>query len=75
MASLPSAMYVAEKFDSNMTAIVPINCEHFLPLLAYGLSGELSREVRKIDASLKPTNGSFEKIPFDLAHWEVVAST
>ncbi|MGA0586603.1 Eco57I restriction-modification methylase domain-containing protein [Dyella sp. KRB-257] len=74
MASLPSAIYLGEKFDSNMTAIVPINEDHFLPLLAYGLSGELSKEVRKIDASLKPTNGSFEKIPFDLKHWQSIAS-
>ncbi|ROH85756.1 SAM-dependent DNA methyltransferase [Pseudomethylobacillus aquaticus] len=73
MASLPSAIYLGEKFDSNMTAIVPINEDHFLPLLAYGLSGELSKEVRKIDASLKPTNGSFEKIPFDLKHWQSIA--
>ena len=74
MASLPSAIYLGEKFDSNMTAIVPMNEDHFLPLLAYGLSGELSKEVRKIDASLKPTNGSFEKIPFDLKYWQSIAS-
>ena len=74
MASLPSAIYLGEKFDSNMTAIVPIDKDHFLPLLAYGLSGELSKEVRKIDASLKPTNGSFEKIPFDLNHWLSIAA-
>lgn len=73
MASLPSAIYLGEKFDSNMTAIVPIDEDHFLPLLAYGFSGELSKEVRKIDASLKPTNGSFEKIPFDLKHWQSIA--
>lgn len=74
MASLPSALYLAEKFDSNMTAIVPLKEEYYPPLLAYGLTGKLSAEVRKIDASLKPTNGSFEKVPFDLKHWRSVAA-
>jgi hypothetical protein len=73
MASLPGAMYLGEKYDSNMTAIVPLKDEYFEPLFAYGLSGALATEVRKIDSSLKPTNGSFEKIPFDIEHWTKVA--
>lgn len=69
MAALPAAIYLGEKFDSNMTSIVPLHEEHLYALLAYGLSGELATEVRKIDSSLKPTNGSFEKIPFELERW------
>ena len=73
MAYLQGAMYLGEKYDSNMTAIVPLKDEYFKPLFAYGLSGALATEVRKIDSSLKPTNGSFEKIPFDIDHWTQVA--
>ncbi len=69
MAALPAAIYLGEKYDSNMTAIVPLKDDHYNPLLAYGLSGDLALEVRKIDSSLKPTNGSFEKIPFELKKW------
>lgn len=69
MSSLPSAIYLGSKYDSNMTAIVPLKEENFESLLAYGVSGEMASEVRKIDSSLKPTNGSFEKIPFDLHKW------
>ena len=75
MAALPAAIYLGEKYDSNMTSIVPLNEEHFNPLLAYGLSGDLALEVRKIDSSLKPTNGSFEKIPFELKKWIETANT
>jgi len=74
MAKLPCATYLAEKFDSNMTALVPLKEEDYLPLLAYGMSGELSAEVRKLDSSLKPTNSSFEKVPFDREKWETFAS-
>ena len=74
MSSMPCAVYLSEKFDSNMTAIVPHDESDLLALLAYAMSGELQEEVRKIDSSIKPTNGSFEKIPFDRARWRLVAS-
>ena len=74
MASLPCAIFLGEKYDSNMTSIVPLHPDYCTPLLTYGLSGELAREVRVIDSSLKPTNSSFEKVAFDLAHWTAVAA-
>ncbi len=70
MAALPCAVYIGEKFDSNMTVIVPDNENDLLPILTYGMSGIYSQEVRIFDASLKPTNSSFEKAPFDIAHWQ-----
>ncbi len=73
MAALPAALYLGEKYDSNMTAIVPLDDRNYKALVAYGLSGDLSVEVRKIDDSLKPANSSFEKIPFDLNYWAEVA--
>ena len=73
MASLPGVIYLGKKFDSNMTAIVPLKDKYHTPLVVYGLSNNLSLEVKKIDSSLKPTNGSFEKIPFDLDYWSKIA--
>lgn len=73
MAALPPALYLGEKYDSNMTAIVPLDYRNYNALVAYGLSGKLSTEVRKIDSSLKPANSTFEKVPFDLDYWVKVA--
>lgn len=73
MASLPVAIYIGDKYDSNMTAIVPHdNCDYGA-LVAYGLSGDLSIEVKKIDGALKPANSSFEKVPFDHSRWVKIA--
>lgn len=69
MASLPSAIYIGEKFDSNMTVIVPNNSNDLLPIVEFGMSGLYSQEVRKFDTSLKPTNSAFEKALFDIEHW------
>ena len=74
MSALPCATFLGEKYDSNMTALVTSEANATRALIAYGLSGELATEVRKIDASLKPSNGAFEKIPFDLDHWQQVAA-
>ena len=75
MASLPVSIYLGEKYDSNMTAIVPLKGYNYIPLISYGISGNLSAEVKKIDTSLKPTNSSFEKIIFNLRQWTEHAKT
>ncbi|MFB3916142.1 MAG: Eco57I restriction-modification methylase domain-containing protein [Terriglobales bacterium] len=73
MSNLPCAIYLGEPFDSNMAALVPRKPEYLRPLVAFCFSEEFAKEVRKIDQSLKPTNSSFEKIPFELARWDAVA--
>ncbi|MCU7849287.1 MAG: N-6 DNA methylase [Candidatus Thiodiazotropha sp. (ex Lucinoma kastoroae)] len=69
MSSLPCCIYIGGAFDSNMTAIVPRKASDYVPLLNYAVSGQLSSDVREFDHSIKPTNSSFEKVPFDLAYW------
>lgn len=75
MASLPVSIYLGEKYDSNMTAVVPLNKHNSIQIISYGMSGDLSKEVKKIDKSLKPTNSSFEKVTFNLRQWTVFANT
>ena len=70
MSSLSCCIYLGGAFDSNMTAIVPRTEGEFLPLLNYAISGQLSRDVREFDHSLKPTNSSFEKAPLDSSLWK-----
>lgn len=75
MASLPVSIYLGEKYDSNMTAVVPLNKHNSIQIISYGMSGDLSKEVKKIDKSQKPTNSSFEKVTFNLRQWTVFANT
>jgi hypothetical protein len=72
MSALPTSIYFGHKYDSNMTTIVTSE-QYLAPLIAYGMSEELSSEVRVVDQSLKPANSSFEKISFDLERWQKVA--
>jgi hypothetical protein len=66
--------YKGEIFDSNIAAVVP-NQESLLPaMLCYMSSDSFRHEVRKIDKSLKITNVTFLKVPFDLVHWQQVAA-
>ncbi len=44
------------------------------PLWCYCSSDDFNKDVRIIDQTLKVTNSSFAKVPFDLAHWQKVAA-
>ena len=74
MSSFPAVTYLGYPFDSNMTAIVPKDPQHIPAILAYASSSQFRSDVRVIDQALKPTNSSFTKVPFDLAHWQAVAA-
>lgn len=73
MSQLPVAMFLGDAFDSNMSPIVPSD-ETLLPAVwAFCSSPEFSVEVRKIDQTLKVTNATLVKVPFDRVRWEAVA--
>ncbi len=74
MGDLPTTVYAGDAFDCNCMAIVPEEQSNLLPLLAYGLSGALSKAIRSVDRSLKlDSTKTVLKIPFDLKHWEKAA--
>ncbi len=74
MSQLPAAVYLGKPFDSNMSAIIPKTPELLLPILAFCSSVEYQSAVRTIDDSIKPTNSTLVKVPFDLRYWQEVAS-
>jgi hypothetical protein len=74
MGSLPVTMYYGCAYDNNCAVIKPAKGEHLAAFWAFCSSSEFSVSVRKIDQSLKPTNAAFEKIPFDLSHWQKIAA-
>jgi hypothetical protein len=73
MGSLPVSIYLGEAFDTNVGAIVPKDEANHGAIWSFAASGEFSREVREIDASLKVTNSVFVQVPFDLPHWQRIA--
>ncbi|MCX7019637.1 MAG: N-6 DNA methylase [Candidatus Sumerlaeota bacterium] len=74
MCSLPVSLFTGEKFDTNCAVIVPRNQCDLLAIWCYCTSPEYNKDVRAIDQSLKVTNATLVKVPFDLAYWQKVAA-
>ena len=74
MGDLPCSVYLGYPFNQNTGVLMPNSQEDVPALWAFAESGELSRAVRAIDQSLKVTNGTVAKVPFDAEHWRGVAS-
>ncbi len=74
MRDLPSAIYSGDLYDSNLGPIVPINPAHLPAIWCFCSSPEYNEAVRSIDQSLKVTNATLVKVPFDLDRWTVVAA-
>jgi hypothetical protein len=73
MGDFLAELYFGEIFDSNIAAVIPKDEAHLPAIWYFVKSAEFRREVRKLDNSLKITNVTFLKVPFDLARWQRVA--
>jgi len=73
MNKLPAALYLGYPFDTNCGAIIPYDAQHLPAIWAFCSSPEYNKSVRTIDLTLKVTNATLVKIPFDLAYWQKVA--
>jgi hypothetical protein len=73
MGDLPCSLYGGRAFDNNTGTIIPKDSGHLSALWAFCSSPQFCKSVREIDQSLKVTNATVAKIPFDLAHWQRVA--
>lgn len=73
MSELPVSLYTGEKFDTNCAVIIPHNANHLPAIWCYCSSPRFNNEVRKVDQSIKVTNATLVKIPFDLKYWQEVA--
>jgi hypothetical protein len=74
MGALPVTIYTGERFDSNVAAIVPKDRSHASAIWCFCRSTEFHVAVRRIDKSLKVTNDTLVKVPFDLERWQQVAA-
>jgi hypothetical protein len=72
---LQCSIYSGNLFTNNVAAIIPNNPAELLSAIyTFCRSEEFSASVRKIDQALKVTNATLLKVPFDLAHWQKIAS-
>lgn len=73
MGDLKSSLYSGAIYSENCCAIVPKKEEDIPAFWAYCLSGEFSKEVRKINQSLLVQTKYMINVPFDVNKWSVVA--
>lgn len=74
MRGLQPFLYAGETFDDNIGIIAPRNRDTLLAIWAFIESGDHARAVRRIDQKLNVTAATLTKVPFDLLHWQKVAS-
>ncbi|MBI4317924.1 MAG: N-6 DNA methylase [Chloroflexi bacterium] len=74
MRELPATLYSGNKFDISCTPIVPHNPAHLPAIWCFCSSPGYAEAVRQIDQSLKVTNATLVKVPFDLEYWTEVSA-
>jgi hypothetical protein len=74
MGDLPTTLYLGTPFNQNAGVLIPSDDNNLLAIWSFCESGQLSQRIRAIDQSLKVTNATVGKIPFDLEHWQKVAA-
>jgi hypothetical protein len=66
---LKCTIYTGEKFDNNVSAIVPTNARHTAALWAFCQSDQFRAAVRQLDQKMNVTNATLVKVGFDLETW------
>jgi len=74
MGTLPVALYLGAVYDNSIAAIIPENPKHLPAIWCFCSSPEYLKEVRKINQKTQVANATLVKVPFDLEHWQSVAS-
>ncbi len=69
MSNCPAALYIGNKYDSNVAVISPFD-EKILPAIwAFCTSPDLIAAVRELEPKMNVTNATFAKLPFSLKKW------
>ncbi len=72
--SLPRSGYTGEHFDCTTGVLIPSDAGHLPAIYTFVTDDQFPAVVRTVDQALSVTERSFEKVPFDLAHWQAVAA-
>lgn len=73
MSNLPVTLYTGMAFDNNTSVITPDKLTTLPAIWCFCSSPEYNEAVRQVDQSLKVTNATLVKVPFDLERWTKVA--
>ena len=74
MGDLFACAYLGEIFDNNVAVIIPKRKQDLAALRAFCSSPDFSTSVRSLDQTLKVTNRTLTKVPYDSSHWQKVAA-
>ena len=74
MGTIPVSIYSGEAFDNNTAVVTPLSDEILPAVWCFCSSPEYAASVREIDQTLKVTNATLVKVPFDLDHWKQIAA-
>ncbi len=74
MHDLPATLYTGNKFDSSIAVIFPKDQSLVPAIWAFCTDEDFRRRVRQVNQKVSVENGYFEKLPFDLDRWKLVAS-
>ncbi len=74
MGDLPVTRYTGESFDNNCAVVWPKDPGELPALWQFLSDASFAQVVRRIDKSLKVTNQTLLKVPFDVEHWRRIAS-
>src|SRR5439155_1245504 len=74
MRELKATLYTGERYEKALTVLVPKNPQHLAAIWACCTAPDFNEQVRKLDQKVIVANATVAKIPFDLAHWQMVAA-
>lgn len=74
MSAMPVTIYKGEFYDHNASVIISPDPSILPAIWSFASDPSFTREVRKLDQSLKPSNNVFVKVPFDLSYWQQIAN-
>ena len=74
MTELPCTINAGSPWDMNCASVVPKDHADLPAIWCFCSSPEFNEAVRQVDQSLKVTNATLVKVPFDLDLWTKVAA-
>lgn len=72
--TLQATLYCGDLFDENAACIIPDRPSDLAALWCAVTDATYGKHIALVDRSLKKTNKTLVKVPFDLAHWQRVAA-
>ncbi|MDF7800016.1 N-6 DNA methylase [Pontiellaceae bacterium B1224] len=73
MGALPASFFTGSRYDSNVATVVPRDPKELPAIWSFCSSKKYNEVIRQIDQSLKVTNATLVKVPFDIERWTKVA--